>query len=165
MHNPERRERLLALWRALGAELEAEGYSPEALLHESSAEILLPIDVFSDAELTPLEAAASYLAAHEKDERTIAALLNRPLNVVRAALANTKRKRPKRASWTSVSASPYTVPVRVLADRARPASEQLYMYLRERYGLTNTQLARMTGRDARTVWTVLSRATKRKVKP
>jgi len=53
------------------------------------------------------------------------------------------------------------IPLNILSDRSLAPLEAISLHLKDQ-GYTNHQIAEAVGRDDRTIWTVLSRATKKK---
>jgi len=157
----ERKERLLEAWKTLAQELrESYGYSVEALtaaLHiEGDA---IPLTAFGHG-MTPLEAAARYLKHTGKNSATIAKTLGRNKSAVERMLLRSHVT----AKTLAYSPSDKIVPATVFTGTL-PASKALYTYLRERYNMTNKQLADALDIDQRTVWTVLNRTQTKGHKP
>jgi uncharacterized protein (UPF0371 family) len=62
----------------------------------------------------------------------------------------------------SLDSSNYLIPVSVLCDRNISLFETMVEYLKEIKGLTYHEIAVLTNRDDRTIWTVYNRAKKKR---
>lgn len=56
------------------------------------------------------------------------------------------------------------IPLRVLTDRALSVLEVMVEYLKEEEELSFHEIAKLTNRDDRTIWTVYSRAKKKRLR-
>jgi hypothetical protein len=62
----------------------------------------------------------------------------------------------------ALDSSNYFIPVSVLCDRKLALFETMVEYLKDMKGLTYHEIAKITNRDDRTIWTVYNRAKKKR---
>lgn len=125
-------------------------------------EVLMPISIYNNKELSTLETSCKYL----KEElnltyHKIGELLNRDERTIWVTYQNAKRKRQK-----SVVVRPtnVVVPASVLKNRALSILESLVTYLRDKFNLRFSEIAILLNRDERNIWTVHNRARKKILK-
>ncbi len=134
-----------------------------ALLREAKQEhdTFVPVTLFCDERLAPLEALAKYL--HENKHLRfveIGKLLRRDPRVMWTTYSNAKKKAP---GPIVPAPTQYFIPARVIADRRRSVLETLSCELHDKQGLTFAQIARLLNRNDRTIWTAYDRARKKGV--
>lgn len=130
------------------------------MLGEFAEQVSVPVEVFRLCKkLGPLEAIIKYLR-EERQLRfvTIAKLINRDQRVVAVSYKNAARKHPAR---TAVKRTTYSLPITLLSETKLTAAEHIVNYLKENCKLSFAEIAVMTGRDQRTVWTLHSRSKKK----
>lgn len=119
-------------------------------------EVLIPITVYDNKELSALETSCKYLREelglgyHE-----IGVLLNRNDRTIWTTYNNAEKKREK---GLKVEVTRMFVPVSVFKDRRLGALETLVSYLRDKLGLRYSEIAELLNRDERNIWTVYNRA-------
>ncbi len=136
-----------------------QAYEEEVEKPAKPAEPAVPVSVFDNDVLSPLESIVKYFKEN-KGLRLfeLARLINRDQRVVGVTYHNAvdKLKRMLR-----VEDSKYMIPVSVIADKKLSVLEGIVYYLRTRHGLSYHDTAVLIRRDDRTVWTVHNRALKK----
>ncbi|NQV08840.1 hypothetical protein HQ529_03245 [Candidatus Woesearchaeota archaeon] len=117
-------------------------------------EIIIPVSIFNN-KLAPLEALVLYLKDSYRLSE-IAAMLNRDQGTIWLTYQNALKKRVRVSFDSDVF-----VPVRIFSERRLSVLESLTEYLRED-GLSLKEIAGLVGKDNRTIWTVYSRAKKKR---
>jgi len=125
----------------------------------SGKNINLPLSIFRN-ELSGLESIVTYL----KESLglrfcQIAQLLNRDDRTIWDShhAATKKQTEP----FNSIE-TPITIPLSACADRSLSILESLVVFLKEELQTKNCEIANLLNKDARTVWTVYSRAQKKR---
>jgi len=113
----------------------------------------VPISVFQN-NLGVLEALVRYM----KDELNmgfskIAKKLNRDNRTIWASYNKSKDKLKN----FIISESEYYVPIEIFSKRGRGTLEVLVKYLRDNFRLKYSEIAKLIGRDQRTIWTVYNK--------
>ncbi len=125
----------------------------------SESEILVPASIFN-RRLSSLETVSKYLYENiGLSFKSIAELMNRSEKTIWQAYNFSTRKLPKRLV---VKDTPYLVPISVFADRKYSNLEAVVVFLREQYRLKFSEIGALLHRDQRTIWTVNSRARKKR---
>ena len=120
-----------------------------------SKEVLVPVSVFENEELSALESICKYLKEElEFNFAKIALLLNRNHRTILTTYSNAIGKVKGRLI---VKESRYFVPASVFAERKLSVLEAIVSYLRERYNLRYSEIALLLNRDERNVWGVYQR--------
>jgi len=134
--------------------------SPQQLVDVlQKQDIFIPISVFNK-ELSGLEVIVKFLKENHNLENTkIAKLLQRSEKTIWQAYNDSKTKYSKKILPEQ---TPFVLPVEIFASRKLSVLETIVSYLKENYKLTNHQIAELLKRDDRTIWTVHSRAQKKK---
>ncbi len=127
---------------------------------EKKDEVEVPVSVFSNG-LSSLEAVVKYLK-DQKELRLceIAKLLNRDDRTV----WNAYNEASKKTSVENIQPGSHFIPLSVCANRNLSILESIVFYLKEERGLRNCKIAALLNKDARTIWTVHSRAKKKQRK-
>lgn len=123
---------------------------------QNSSLKLVPLSIFRDRRLTPLEAVIRYLREKRKlSYHGIASLLQRNVRDIYKTYAHAFDK-----SFLVEVKSVHTllVPVSIFADRELSALENLVLYLKEKLELSYRQISVLLNRNERTIWTVYQRA-------
>lgn len=117
---------------------------------------LVPLSIFQDRRLTPLEAVIKYLREKRKlSYHSVASLLQRNVRDIYKTYAHAFDK----SSLIEVkSVHTLLVPVSIFADRRLSALENLVLYLKENLKLSYRQISVLLNRNERTIWTVYQRA-------
>jgi len=116
---------------------------------------LVPLSIFQDRRLTPLEAVIKYLREKRKlSYHSVASLLQRNVRDIYKTYAHAFDK-----SFLIEVKSVHTllVPVSIFANRKLSALENLVLYLKN-LKLSYRQISVLLNRDERTIWTVYKRA-------
>ena len=123
--------------------------------------INIPIDIFVK-ELTILEAIFKYLKEEKNFSLTnIANLLKRDERNIWHAYNSTKKKYPDHLKF---EISKILVPVSIFENKKLSVFEILVSYLKSNLSLKFSEIASLLNRDARTIWTVWSRARRKNEK-
>jgi len=91
--------------------------------------------------------------------RQIASLTGR--NRVALAVSYRNAKKKLEAGFIE-KISPYSIDVSILRDKQLSVLENIVCYLKDSFGLSYHKIALLLNRDDRTIWTVYSRANKKK---
>ncbi|MBW3015020.1 hypothetical protein KY330_01230 [Candidatus Woesearchaeota archaeon] len=126
--------------------------------------VRIPVSLFMDRSLSVLEVLVEYL----KEEmhftfHEIAVMTNRDDRTIWTVYSRVKKKREKK-SKPELQKSEVFVPLSVLLDRTLSVLEVLVEYLKEKLHLTYHEIAVLTNRNDRTIWTVYDRARKKRMK-
>lgn len=131
----------------------------EGLARDISPKQEIPTFIFTDRSVAVLEAIVEYLKdAQFKQFNEIAKLLNRDERTIWTAYSRAKKKHKALQPKTEESEN---IPLQVLSDRKYSIFESAVKYLREEKGLNYAKIAKLTGRNERTIWTVYNRAAKK----
>lgn len=122
-------------------------------------EVLIPITIYDNKELSALETSCKYL----KEElnigyHQIALLLNRDDRTIWTTYDNAKKKRKERVK---VSMTKMFIPASIFKDRRLGALEALVRYLKDIFNLRYSEISRVLNRDERNIWTVYKRVKKK----
>ena len=129
--------------------------------HLSGAHTVIPLSIFCNNKLSPLEALVKYLREHEKlGNSTAARMVGRASTATWITYRNAVRKYPK-PFFTQPSE--YLIPTEVIQTGALSILESVAYHLQTYYKLTYHEIAVLLGRDQRTIWTVCNRARKKLV--
>jgi len=124
-------------------------------------EIKIPVTIFIN-ELTILETIVKYLKEEKNlSLRNISDLLKRDERNIWHTYDNVKKKYSNRLKS---EISEKLVPVSIFGNRKLSAFENLVFYLRTELKLRCSEISRLLDRDARTIWTIWSRARKKNAK-
>lgn len=122
--------------------------------------ILLPISIFQNDKLSALETITKYLKEELKLRFCeIAFLLNRDDRTIWDAYNSSQQKMKEQLE---VEPSQYSVPLQIFKNRILAVLEALTEYLKDKYKLKYSQIARLLNRDDRTIWTVYQRAKRKR---
>ena len=129
-----------------------------------NGEILLPIGIFDNESLSPLETVTKYLK-EDVDLRfkDIALLLNRSQKTVWNAYNESKNKTRLSLNLNKINKKGgFFIPSYVFTDRTLSFLESLTEYIRDNFNLRYCQIALLLHRDQRTIWTVYQRAKRKR---
>ena len=119
-------------------------------------EILIPISVFDNKELSAFETLCKYLKEELKfSYHKSAILLRRDDRTIWASYNTALRKRKDKLV---VRKSEISVPLSVFKDRKLSVLESLVKYLKENYELRFSEIASLLNKDQRNIWTVYNRS-------
>lgn len=139
-----------------------EGIYRELSVNPSGNFVRIPVSLFVDRSLSVLEVLVEYL----KEEmhftfHEIAVMTNRDDRTIWTVYNRTHKKREKTPK-PLLQKSEVFIPLNVLLDRTLSVLEVLVEYLKEKLHLTYHEIAVLTNRNDRTIWTVYSRAQKKR---
>ena len=125
--------------------------------------VRIPVSLFKDRSLSVLEVLVEYL----KEEmhftfHEIAVMTNRDDRTIWTVYSRVKKKREK-TQKPPLEKSEVFIPLNVLLDRTLSVLEVLVEYLKEKLHLTYHEIAVLTNRNDRTIWTVYNRARKKRM--
>lgn len=140
--------------RAIIERLAANGMTVADLASADRASPFVPIAAFR-SDLTPLETIVKFLR-EERGMRLvdIAAVVGRDQRAIGVTYARVARKMPGPLPGGS---SHVLFPAVLLRDEALTPAEHVVRFLRDA-GFSHAEIARMLGRDGRTVWTLDARS-------
>jgi len=128
-------------------------------IFEKKHDDFLPASVFCNRKLGILETVVKFLKEeHDYTLSKIARLLNRDNRTIWSTYDSARKKEPNRLVSGSTE---HIIPLKIFSNRKLGALEVLVKYLRENYDLRYSDIACITQRDPRTIWTVYSRAKKK----
>ncbi|MEK6920518.1 MAG: hypothetical protein AABX82_01440, partial [Nanoarchaeota archaeon] len=123
---------------------------------------IIPVSLFSVLPVSSLEAIAVYL----RDIKSLSfsemgKLLGR--NPIALNRSYHQAKIKYKHSF-SVPETKYHLPCHLFLNKKQSVLENIVVYLKKEYVLSNTIIAKLLNKDPRTIWTVLSRAKKKGVR-
>ena len=120
---------------------------------------LLPISIFFNDDLSAFESITKYLK-EEKNLRysEIAKILNRDQRTIWCTYSKAKKKMQERL----ICSSEITIPVSYVSKRNLSVLETITTYCKEELALSFNKISTLLKRDYRTIWTVYSRAQKKR---
>lgn len=122
----------------------------------------IPLSLFTVVPVSSLEAIVLYL--RDKKELSffeIGKILDRnPIALNRSY----HQAKIKHKHSFSVPETKYHIPCRLFLNKKQSVLENIAVYLKEEYILSNTAIAKHLNKDPRTIWTVLDRAKKKEVR-
>lgn len=143
--------------------LELEQQKSGLGINDFGEAIFLPVNIFTNG-ISGLEAISKYLKENSKLKFCqIAKLLNRDDRTIWDAYHNAKLKSDENFAAIPGS-SCLQIPLQIFNDRTLSVLETLTSYLKEELNLRYCQIASLLNKDARTIWTVYSRAKKKNKK-
>ena len=124
--------------------------------------IPIPISALQNTKLGPLEVIVKFLKENkELSYHEIAQILGRDDRSIWATYRNAKKKQPEPLE---IGKTKYSIPAKHFADRSLSILEHITKYLKDYFSLTYHQIAVITKRNDRTIWTVYNRAKKKQAK-
>ena len=122
------------------------------------SDVYVPVSVFTNGA-SGLESISKYLKENVGMRYSaIANLMNRDDRTIWNACQDATRK----ASEFSAEETSVKIPLSIFHDRSLSVLEAIAEYLKESMGLRYCDIASLLGKDQRTVWTVYSRAKKKR---
>jgi len=119
----------------------------------------IPISVFNNNKLSPLETICKYLKENaHKTYHEIAELLNRNDRTIWTTYNNAKKKLPEQLIIKDLEIS---IPISIFKERKLSVLESIAVYLKDELGLTLHKIAELLNRNDRTIWTVYNRGKKK----
>ncbi len=161
----ERLNRLENLFSSLSSASDLGIRELFTFLHQREKYVSVPVGLFNTS-LSPLEALVLYIyTKFLLSQQQISALLDRDPTTIWTTLHNAQQKISPaqfKAQFGRLAENQLLVPLSVFADRSLSILEHLCIYLREEHEMSNREIARLIGKDDRTIWTVVSRAKKKR---
>ena len=125
---------------------------------QDNSKIHLPISIFS-SNLSSLETICKYLREElNLPFNEMATLLNRQPITLRTSYNKSKQKHPKKFKNFNFSQN---IPISKFKDRKYTTFEIVIIHLKENCNLSLNEIASLTQRNYKTVWTTYSRAKKK----
>ncbi len=123
----------------------------------------VPVAVLADRQLSVFEAVVAYLKDERKlSYRQIALLTNRNDRTIWTVYSRAGKKRAVVGrEIRETGRKVHSIPISIFQNRKAAVLEAISVYLRDVAGLTYHEIAVLTNRDDRTIWTVYSRAKKK----
>jgi len=122
-------------------------------------QIKIPVTIFNNEKLTPLETIIKFLKENEQLRFTeISKLIGREQRSVNMMYRAANKKIPQQLPIIKTTT---TIPAKQLADERYTVAEHVVKHLKEHYKLTHHQIAVLMRRNDRTIWTLYNRTTKR----
>ena len=119
----------------------------------------VPVTVLFDREVSCFEAIIEYLKEERNlSYRQIAMLTNRNDRTIWTVYNRAKKKRQGIARVYELKKRMLRVPASIFTDRNVSVLETISEYLRDQRNMTYAEIAKVTNRDDRTIWTVYNRA-------
>lgn len=119
----------------------------------------VPVSLFAETPLSALEVITRYLHDIRKLKFSeMEKILGRDQRVLSTTYRNAKKKFP---SELKSSSSNYYVPCYLLQNKRWSVLENIVLYLKQAYHLSNSEIATLLNKDPRTIWTVLDRIKKK----
>ncbi len=118
----------------------------------------IPVSAFNNARLSALETVSKYLKESGFRHCEIAKALNRDESTIWDAYSNAVEKMPERLQGSSE----IEIPLEIIGDRRFSTLESIVRYLKDVLGMKYCEIARLIGRDDRTVWTCYQRSRKKR---
>jgi len=120
---------------------------------------MIPVSIFDNDKLSSLEAIIKYLKENLYfGSGKIAKILNRNISTISSTYGKAKSKL---SSEFAIGDSKYFIPVEEISSRRFSVLESIVKFLKEKYSLSNNQIAKLLNRDSKTIWTVYARAKKK----
>lgn len=122
----------------------------------------IPISVFKNKKLAPLETVVKYLREDMGcTYNKIGSLLNRKAGPIGVSYRNAVKKLPSRLDVSSIENS---IPISIFKDSKLTIFETIVVYLKDVKKLKFRKIAELLNRNYRTIYTVYSRARKKNVR-
>ena len=119
----------------------------------------IPLEILFDREISCFEAIVEYLKEERMlSYRQIALLTNRNDRTIWTVYNRAKKKRQGIARVYELKKRLIKVPVKIFADRNVSVLETISEYLKDEKQMTYHEIAKLTNRDDRTIWTCYNRA-------
>jgi len=119
----------------------------------------VPVTVLFDREVSCFEAIIEYLKEERNlSYRQIAMLTNRNDRTIWTVYNRAKKKRQGAARVYELKKRMLRVPASIFTDRNVSVLETISEYLKDQRNMTYAEIAKVTNRDDRTIWTVYNRA-------
>lgn len=149
--------------KGLDSNSDNKSLSPRDLsILQTHENIEIPVSVLSDRSLSVLEVLAEYLKETlNLTYHQIAVLTNRDDRTIWTVYNRAQKKR-KEHPKPQTPDSEILIPLKVLLDRDLSVLEVLAEFLKEQREFTYHEIAVLTNRDDRTIWTVYNRAKKKR---
>lgn len=123
---------------------------------------VIPVSLFAATSLSSLEAITVYLRENKGLRFSeMEKILSRNQIMLSTTYRNAKKKYAKKIE---ISETKYSLPCSIFSNRKLSVLENIVLYLKKEYELSNKSIGLLLKKDPRTIWTVLSRAKKKGVR-
>ncbi len=122
--------------------------------------VKIPIGIFKDRVLSPLESASEYFKGLGMKYSEIAELLNRDDRTIWTCVNRAKKKREKTGTKMPKPTG-QKIPVSIFHNRDLAPLEGISCYLKDKALMSYHEIAVELNRDDRTIWTSYNRALKK----
>jgi len=124
-----------------------------------TAHDMIPVSLFNIKELSALEIIVKYMKENLYfGSGKIAKLLNRNISTISSTYIKAKKKF---SPEFLIEDSKFFIPIEEISSRKFSVLESIVKFLKEKYSLTNIQIAKLLNKDSKTIWTVYARAKKK----
>jgi DNA-binding CsgD family transcriptional regulator len=123
--------------------------------------IYLPIEIFQDRTLTPLESIIIHLKERGMRYKDIANILNRDQRNIWITYAKSIKKTEKIIIETKEEQPSELSIIATIFSHKLGVLESLVKYMKENIGLSYIEISKLLNRDQRTIWTVYNKASKK----
>lgn len=119
----------------------------------------IPVAVLFDRHVSCFESVVEYLKENKQlSYKQIALLTNRDERTIWTVYNRAKKKRNGEIPSYKIKKHPVAVPISIFADREVSVLETISEYLKDSLNLNYHEIAELTNRDDRTIWTSYNRA-------
>ena len=156
-------ERLKQLLSEISSKNELKEDKVALLIEKKSKHIEIPATLFNN-KLSPLESLVLYLnIRHGLSKTEIAGMLNRDTTTIWTTVENAlkKMKKVEFKKFIENIDERVNVPVEIFSNRKLSVLESISMFLKEKHSMRYHDIAKILGKDDRTIWTVVNRAKKK----
>ncbi len=131
-------------------------------LENKQQEIMIPITIFGRRELGMLETITKYLReVHRLKYRKIAKLTGRSEGVIGVTYRKAVKKHEQ---WLLPEKTEYQIPMSIFRQNNLSVFENLVAYLKEKFDMRFSEIAKHLNRNYKTIWTVYSVAVRKRNK-
>lgn len=122
-------------------------------------EIFIPVNIFENNKLSSLQLIIKYLKEnYSLTYHQIALLVNRNDRTIWSTYNNAVKKKKEKFDLNDTR---FYFPISIIHNRKLSVLESIVKYLKENYNLTYHQIAILTNRDDRTIWSTYNNAMKK----
>jgi len=120
----------------------------------------IPVSIFSSEKISALEAISKYLKEEtELEFKKIGEILNRNEVTIRTSYKRAMKKFPEKLDLSNYS---LVIPINLFRNRDNSVLEIIVAHLHDNYKVSFKEIARLLCRNYKTVWTVYSKARKKR---
>lgn len=151
-------EKLLSLSNKYVQLKERYGTLIDDILEKLETETFVPVSIFK--ELGCVEALVKYLKEMKMSDEEISVRLDKSIETVKDAYESAIKKQPVKYDAEMLK-DDIAIPLLIFANKELTMLESTIKYLKESYNLKYSIIARLLGRNQRTIWTIYSRAVRK----